>query len=99
MAQVDVSTGIVQSASEPEVRVLRERLSGLGIDPRSRKPEVDQIETPRVCSAAEDKVARLDVAVDDAFLVDVLDDVQLWGAYLVRLSRRCSVKGNLQSDR
>ena len=78
MTRVDVPTGELRGASEAAVRVFRERFSCRGIPPRPREPKVDQMEPPRVFPGAEDEVARFDVAVDDALLVDVLEDAQLW---------------------
>lgn len=68
----------MQRASKPHVLLLRERRPGLGVDPRPGEPEVDEMQSAVFLSrSAEDEVARLDIAVDDALIVDVLDDVQL----------------------
>ena len=74
---MDVSASKQRCASESKVWVFQEGLARGGIDPKPRKPEVDEVKTPRVLSQTKEKVAGFDIAVDDPFLVKVLDYVQL----------------------
>ena len=76
-----MSAGKQRCASESKIRVFREGLARGGIDPRPREAEIDEVKAPRVLPQTEKKVAGFDVAVDDSFLVEVFDYVQLRSLY------------------
>ena len=77
VTQVDVSAGEMQGASETGIQLFREWLPGLGVYPRPGEPKIDEIKFAAFLSRSEDEVARLDVAVNDTLVVDMLNDVQL----------------------